>query len=35
MIAETPKAFAENIRLLYQEKNVWQKYSSGCKDMIE
>lgn len=35
LIAETPKAFAENIRLLYQDKTAWQKYSAAGRNLIE
>jgi O-antigen biosynthesis protein len=35
LIAENPKAFAQNISLLYQDKNVWQKYSAGGRVLIE
>lgn len=35
MIADNAGDFAENIRLLYQDKNVWKKYSMGGKELIE
>lgn len=35
LIAESPNDFAENISLLFQDKNVWEKFSAGGKELIE
>ncbi len=35
MIAETATDFAEKIKLLYQDKTVWEQYASCGRDLIE
>jgi hypothetical protein len=35
LIAENPKAFAEKIKLLYQDKTVWEQYASCGRDLID
>ncbi len=35
LIADNARDFAEKIKLLYQDKNVWEKYSAGGKELIE
>jgi hypothetical protein len=35
LIADAAGGFTQNISLLYQDKNVWQKYSAGGRVLIE
>jgi hypothetical protein len=35
LIADTAGHFAKKIRLLYQDKTAWQKYSAGDRDLID
>jgi GT2 family glycosyltransferase len=35
LVAETPNDFAEKIMLLYQDKNMWEKYAARGKELIE
>jgi O-antigen biosynthesis protein len=35
LIAGSARDFAEKISLLYQDKNVWEKYAAGGKELIE